>query len=635
MSKGALYRPISGASEQSYQPYRFLRRPFSALLMIYQKTIAFAPESWIFYSVTSNGPVPLPDTLAEAFSIVPQPFTYLVTLLSTGISIATAFLYSRAIRHLLTISLTKPVSLFAITSVIRVAGKSPIKNFKRPAWTVASIICALALSAQTAGWATLLSPRIIELSTGVSGFTLDITNPEFLALSKVAFGNGELDVDTFTSIVPLIEQSGSAAASACIGLPAIFNFNRLSFINTTGGILPANLYVLPSAITPNESLPVVTFLDQILVTPNSFSRNYTVTQQGLTAEVDCHQQNLTSTTSPSVSINASQTTFAGQNIIAQEMTIGCPGGLTINASPVYGPATNDTGDPSGLFFGSCASSDNVTTQAIVTGIGNYAFIGSVVCTIRPKATIVDVRYIAPTSIFQVTNTTQFPSFIDVGNARQSTDAPEAGLLPLKIIDRAFAFAQGVGGNSIGDTLSSFFFSSGVTEDPTLASQLVTDLVGDYIKGVFEFSGTLLRASYTETNNQLFPNGTSDIPKSMRMRTNGTFVAETAGWQQRDAVVPAALLAPTFVTVLSIVLAVIAVLRTRNADIADDQDYFDPNNILHVMAAASAGGLPETFPPFSADKDDYFAHGQSVKVRFGHVKDNGRLGFVHAHNLSYP
>lgn len=60
-------------------------------------------------------------------------------------------LFTRSIRWSLARSLSRPVSLYKVAAVIKLATGSPIVNAARIEWTIAAAVCLLALNAQTAG----------------------------------------------------------------------------------------------------------------------------------------------------------------------------------------------------------------------------------------------------------------------------------------------------------------------------------------------------------------------------------------------------------------------------------------------------------------------------------------------------
>ncbi|TFK63110.1 hypothetical protein BDN72DRAFT_902666 [Pluteus cervinus] len=603
--------------------YPILILTFQSLLLVF---------GWVFYKITSNQPVALPTHLAAAYKLVPQTFTFVVTLIASAVSIASAYLYSLAIRYMLVRSLSKPVSLFAITSGIKVAGKSPLLNFSRPWWTILSLVGVAALGAQTAGWATLLTPRLIQITAEVTGFALDVSNSDFLQMAQDAYDAGNFSVDSYINVSPLILASGSTAVGASLGLPSILNYNKLSFLNNTGGILPANLVEI-SGTTPDTTLPVHTFVQKLQDTPLEFTRNYTVRQQGFTAVVSCEQRDPDDLAHPPISFANGTTELDRFEVNEWVMNVTCPSGVITKSSMVFGYVDQNANPKiaSGILYAGCPSDSNFESGTIVLyGLGNFDWIGLTVCTATPQITIVDVNYMAPTSLWSIKNATDWStSFIDVSEPLQAVDTPLAGGVPIQMIWNLFETQQTAYSHGVGDALSSYYFSPyGNTTDPSFLNRIIES----YLKGVFEFSGTLLRAAYTQTNISgpgLFPDNTNNIPSSMRIPVSGTYVSETVGWKQKDATIPATFIAPSIVLITSIAVVLFTFLRMRDTEIVADQDHFDAGNILHVMSAASAGGLPHNFPPFSATPEEVLQYSQAVAVRLGQVKETGKIGFVHS------
>ncbi|TFK63111.1 hypothetical protein BDN72DRAFT_964121 [Pluteus cervinus] len=584
---------------------------------------------WVFYTVTRNRPVALPNGLAIAYDMFPQTFTFVITLVASTLSIASAYFYSLAIRHMLTMSLSNPISLFAVSSSIQMAGKRPLWNLTRPWWTIASFICIIAVGAQTASWATLLTPHPIQITADVAGFGLDISNPDFIKLADDQFNSGMLKTDRLTNVMPLVEASGMAAISNSLNLPSILNYNDVSFITNTGGILPANLFSISSGVTAGQDLPINTFVDDSSIenTPVIFSRNYTVTQQGFTAPISCEQRNLTATTVPSLLFENSTGTMMGNETVAWKMYLGCPLDYTESSPDVYGIQ----GNVNGVFYARCLPEENGTDNATIVlwGIGIYAWIPVTLCTLTPQITTVNVTYIAQTSASGA-----WPSFIEVGEPLEARNVPQAGGIPLAMLQNIFFYAQTLYAHSVGNALSRFYSGVSATSDVDFTNRLLEA----YLKGAFEFSGTILRASYTENDNELFPGNQSVIPLPMRTPVNGTFISTTVGWKQKDAV-PVSLIAPTFVLAMSIGVVIFTLMRNYNTKIVDDQDHFDAGNILHVISASAAGGLPRNFPRFSAEPGDALRYEQSVEVRLGLLPETGTVGLLHSSTveslLGYP
>jgi hypothetical protein len=133
--------------------------------------------------------------------------------------------------------------------------------------------------------------------------------------------------------------------------------------------------------------------------------------------------------------------------------------------------------------------------------------------------------------------------------------------------------------------------------------------------------------YTQNENGLYPGGSSVIPPSMRIATIGTYSATTLGFHQATAAAVGGLIAPTFISLFSILLVVI-MFATRNHEEPEENQHFDPGDVLHLISAASAGGMQTTtFPPFNEIKDDSL---KNVRIKLGPVKGvDGRVGFIDA------
>jgi len=128
--------------------------------------------SWTFFAITFTKPVPLSVEYAIKFSRHVQSVTMVMTLLASSISLVSGVcvpnpfscfddvakqslesnsLYTRALRYALARFIATKVSLYAVFGAIKMANSSPIKNFTRPTWTIVSLLCVIAINAQTAG----------------------------------------------------------------------------------------------------------------------------------------------------------------------------------------------------------------------------------------------------------------------------------------------------------------------------------------------------------------------------------------------------------------------------------------------------------------------------------------------------
>ncbi|TFK71311.1 hypothetical protein BDN72DRAFT_837916 [Pluteus cervinus] len=593
------------------QPSKFLRpRVYWPVLIILAQSLVLT-FGWAFYGATRNQAIVLPNSVAKAYDDNAESITFVPAQIARMLSLSIDFFFSHAVRYALTMALSKPLSLFSIANGIRVSGGRPILNTISPKWTLTAAIVAVAALTQHASWTTLLTPRPLEFNTGVSGSELDLTNPDFLSEMLGAFTNGTLSPSRFSHILPLLEASGIAAGSGQIGLPAVVNFNHFTFSNSTGGILPVSFQDIRSELTIGEKIPTKLHVNGH---PLGTAVYTTLTQQGFTADVNC----TTGSGVPSVGFQTTQLgVAAGVPVISSTMTASCTGGTnqTIVASP-------QNGTLNAVYIAFCEGPDEHSLPTIIiSGTGIYDFINTTQCDITSQVTTVDVQYMSDS-----TSDSEDLKFIDVLEVRGKVLTPEAAAIPLQTLLQSITLGQTQFSHATGDAISALLVSLNGAQGRDLSSDDVNSVVSAYFKGILEFGGTLVRLSYTETNNRLGANGQSDIPSSQQSIVNGTLTSRGVGYRKGNINLFLVLLPPTFLTAGSIILVILTLVRGRQHYHVDDQDYFDPKNILHVMAASSAGGLPHTFPSFMTKKKEFFKHGHSIKVRLGEVRP-GHVGFV--------
>lgn len=150
-------------------------------------------------------------------------------------------------------------------------------------------------------------------------------------------------------------------------------------------------------------------------------------------------------------------------------------------------------------------------------------------------------------------------------------------------------------------------------------------------GIIAFSGTVgpkIKLSLSESlhlyiqatrillseSDSPISNGT--IPPDMTRQIEGIHRTQTLGWDYnaRKATGIAVLLPITFIALASI--AIVAVAQYHNHGIPASHANFDPNNPFLLMAAASAGGMHNTF--HTVDKVEDLATLKQKKVKFGRI-----------------
>ena len=170
--------------------------------------------------MTLNQPVTLSYSAATYVQENYQTVTLIVALIATFLSVCSMMwvfcttlsrrcltasclsLYAGAIRYALARSLAgTSTTLYVIFASIQISKATPIKNVIRPSWTVLSLLCALSVHFQTAGYSpfcktqirsidnfilrrftALLLPKPISLPTIMLGTELDMSSPPFQAL---------------------------------------------------------------------------------------------------------------------------------------------------------------------------------------------------------------------------------------------------------------------------------------------------------------------------------------------------------------------------------------------------------------------------------------------------------------------
>jgi hypothetical protein len=446
------------------------------------------------------------------------------------------------------------------------------------------------------------------------GFELDLRSPDFQSLFVTNLD--KVTSSVFSRVLSVAQSSGGTAVSARFSLPSILNFNHFSYLNSTRGILPVTIEEVDSKMMSEwgTMIPVNTEVQEKYTAPPGFPVNFTMTQQGFTAEVTCQQQDLNVGTVPSLTLVASNQTLFNRTVTLAWLSTICPNSTEADLSdPVFTSAGADA------FFGASCDGNETSGRRfwnlILIGSGLYREIKTTVCRIYPQIRNLTVDYSANTQLFNST----VPNFINGTDSIDSVDAPWLGDFALLFFTKGLTVGQSTTGNSMGDTILSFV---GALPNGT---DVLSDVLSHYVRGVLELSGTFLRTMYTQNDNGLYPGNTSIIPPSMRIATQGTYSASTIGYHQATAAAVGGLIAPTIISLISIVLATIVLAKSGAEDGSEDTRYFDPSSALHIISAASAGGLQTSFSEFKELKDI----SKDVKIKLGYVKGTGRTGFVDA------
>lgn len=581
--------------------------------------------SWAFFAMTLNQPVTLSYSTATYVQENYQTVTLIVGLIATFLSVCSMILYAGAIRYTLARSLAgSSTTLYVIFASIHLSKATPIKNLIRPHWTLLSLLCALAVNFQTTGFTTLLLPKPITVPTTMLGTELDMSSPPFQAL--MAANAEKLVPNYFQHVLSLSESSGTNVVSTRFSLPSIFNFNHFSYANGTMGVLPHTLEdvnsnmlsstgnIVPSTVsTRNKQGQVV----QPKQAPAGLPVQYTITQQGFTADVSCSSQVLNATTSPSVVLNSITNGIFNTNLTLAQLAVMCPGDTvadTFYSTPVITSVNVDA-----VYGASCPFNNTQGRRQwnlVLTGSGIYKQFGTVICSVFPKITNITVDYSINSKLFNSTS----PNFLNSSHpVISSMDAPWLGDFATNIFLQGLYVGQGIVGNSMGDSILAFW------EALPNPAQVANEVIADYLRGVLELSGTLLRTAYAQDGNGLFPGGSSTPPANMLVTTIGTHTMTTIGWKQDPATSAGILVAPTFVSLMSMILILVTLIGKRRHPEPRTNHYFDPGDILHIMSAATAGGLANKLP--SLDEASV-KNSDKMRIALRPVEgENSKPGFV--------
>jgi len=119
---------------------------------------------------------------------------------------------------------------------------------------------------------------------------------------------------------------------------------------------------------------------------------------------------------------------------------------------------------------------------------------------------------------------------------------------------------------------------------------------------------------------------------MRVATNGTYRATTIGWNQSQETAATVLLAPTFISIVSILIIVATLAYKFGSHENPATHFFDPGDILHIIAASSAGGLKDVFPPYH---ENNIENNETTRITLAPTDGPGsRPGFICTKSHSY-
>ncbi|KAJ7840630.1 hypothetical protein B0H13DRAFT_1910645 [Mycena leptocephala] len=532
--------------------------------------IALQVFAWTFFiEVERRGVIPAPHSLASLADSLFEPKVFGTDAISS------LSLFSLGVRNSITIRLQRPVSLTSLHSAMSISSRSLILSPRKWKWTVTSIALVLITGVQTSCWSSLLTPLSITIGTPLNGSELDLSSP----LLNQAQTTGVLDE---CEISPSQTDSGYAAVEGNMSLPASFSAVGRNFNTSTG------MTTIPGTLAP------------VGVIPDGFSHAYSMMQQdemlnhrqGFTADVSCTFSNDT----PPVQADVMRGSGDENEILYLTMNSDCSvaQGSDLNTISVYiGNGTHS------LLMVACGTGGNYTLAFSSSPITAVIGESPITCTFTPRITTVKVDYpsinISSKAILTKTNDT---------GAILNGDGP-ASLSALYTLQNTFYYGQGSESNRIHEQ-----FVNLIGRNPS--PETVLRSMEEYIRGVAEYSGTVLRACLSGRNGT-FPDG---APTNMTIRTTGMLYSQTIGWNSWSAREYWILLPGTFVALSTIAIVLVAVRKHASET---PRATFNPSNIVHLIALSVAGDLRDRF---TGTEEEDLRRAESMEVVLGHIPGQG-------------
>ncbi|KAG2137855.1 uncharacterized protein EDB93DRAFT_1090990 [Suillus bovinus] len=539
------------------------------------------------------------DTVCELMRSHPGEVTMLVTLIATVLSVITATLFTLSVKEALRHRICQPISLIHLSAGVALAQGSHLLNHRHMKLTVLTLFIFGVLKLLTAGWTTLLTPTYFMWPVQLNGSEIDITGSAFAALLREEYlANVQDNAFEVLDIGGML--SGVAAAGFTFGLPGTFNFNGAKYNISTQGIVPtiesfSGSDGIPDAngtrlgfsggnVTVNTQ--VVPGSHSSVPIPQGFSTNYSMWQQGLTANVSCWAIDSSQTqylwdTNNSYVVYANAAASSDYSITGLRLW-----NISANCAYEYVTMVDANGNMSSSGSGFlpsvvCLGPIDVNQIHFYTqGFYKYNFLTASICEVVPLLTTVRADYsneqisseVISSSTFQPENA-ELLSFIAAVARYQSINS------------------QGLKSSTIGDTLYSIY-SSTTTEyvNNNLSQARVYLELEDYWRGVVEFSATFLRSGFMAVGS--FPD--NDIPNNLSSQVNGTMFISTIGWTRWAKNSPTYLLATmplTIITFLTFACALYSLLEALEEHRSHSHKaHFNVSNTIHLIMLCAASNL---------------------------------------------
>ncbi|KAG2035530.1 hypothetical protein BDR03DRAFT_1093153 [Suillus americanus] len=555
----------------------------------------------LYYEILSP-----PDRVVDLWIHHPEQLTMVVTLIATVFSVINSILFAFSIKQALRHWMSQPISLVYLSAGVALSKGSFIWKPKHWLLTILTLFVFGVLRLLTAGWTTLLTPTYLLRPIQMQGTELDITGTAFSTLLLEEYqkqGFADIQGNSFEILDIGGMLSGVSAAGYIYGLPGTFNFNGAKYNISTQGIVPTIEDYSGSDGVPdanhvrlgfsggNVTVDMGPILGKHTSMPISqgYSRNYSMLQQGLTANVSCRAINSSqtqyvwnTTNSSIIYTNPAPVNDSINGLRLWNVTANC--GANMPMAQQYVTLVDASGNasvsgsgflPSVVCPGPTDMNQTYTSFTILSqGFYKYNFLNATVCEVIPLLTTVRADYTNELISSEVISSTPF------GPENVQILSFIAGVAKFQSIG-----SQGLKSSAIGDTLYSIYSSTtntSITDNLGSQAQVYSELEA-YWRGVVEFSATFLRSGFMAVGS--FPDNT--IPDYLSSPVNGTMYISTIGWTSQSLTYLLAILPITIITIFTSVCALYSIWQAWEED-SGYKTRFDASNTLHLIMASAAG-----------------------------------------------
>ncbi|KAG2141261.1 hypothetical protein DEU56DRAFT_274005 [Suillus clintonianus] len=570
------------------------------VLTIFVSTCLFA-LCWAFMIIVWHQEfVILPDSDAILITRYPTVLTLISTVISTILSVITTALFSIAVKNALSHYITRPISLVKFHTAIALSRPQPLLRWNYRVLSLFTLVIVGLVTLLNSSWTTLLLPTRLLWPVPIEGKDLDLGSPAFDAKLGLDMNASSISYTNVYNILDIMSpMSGASATRLAIagGDNSIFAFNGVSYSKSSSGIVPAIEDFAGNSLTPG-GVGLQYFGGKVAVNTSvvnkehrvrsGLARNYTVTQQGLSANVTC---GVPDPKEYSLSILDNPSSAFGGGTITWEWAAHCPLGIGVSYwTTVEFQALDDRDGLLGIVV--CPGPYMIAVPSfdiILQGKAGYSFLNATVCKVAPYVASFDVTY---------------------SNGNISIDQPR-DIQPLQnhsmnvtyfirsVVEELSLSTQTTYNNPLGELLRlNRLYNTGS----------MNEILEYYFRGVVEFSATYLRSAYLAEG---AATAMSDLylDESAFKPLSGTMFVATYGWYSGRLTYIYIIGVFTVIWAVTVAAATFSLIQERIHPCIGLS--FDASNPIHLMMASSAGGL-EALAGF---ENDGGMMNERVQIRF--------------------